>query len=302
MMNKNVCESYSTYRVTLERWRAAPAEAAAAMNDSVTLVGILDEAVAGLDQCVQALSSSFELPQRVIVNGLEIFRHLNQDDLLLSFMQLLKIASHNNAAMVLIRAGFVNEVYALCRMIDEACEDIHFMQEPNGEDGRPTKQQVTFVDEFFQEEFSGQDLVESHNSRDRVSRQKIRAANARLGADQVKLDPSTEVKLTAALYGAFSGFVHGAYVHLMELFNGRYFHTRGMLGTPRIQECLANQVNHVFRSLLIVEGVGYRAFREDVVHRALDCSIALARQTKCLKAAGIESMVARRAQPLVKPT
>lgn len=264
------------------------------MNDSVELVNILDKAVAGLDQCVQALSSSFPLPRRVAINGLEVFRHFEQDDLLLSFMKLVKIASHNNAAMVLIRAGYVHEVYALCRMIDEACEDIHFMQEPQGEDGKPTKQQFTFINEFFQEEFSGRDLVESHNSRDRVPRKKVRAANARLGAGEVKLDPSTEIKVVGALYETFSGFVHGAYVHLMELFNGHYFHTRGMLGTPRIQECLANQVHHVFRSLQLVEG--------NVVHRALDCSIALARQTKCLKADGIKSMVGRRARPLVKPT
>jgi hypothetical protein len=272
------------------------------MNDSVSFVGILDEAVAGLDHCVQMLSSSFPLPRRVVINDMEVSRHLEQDDLLLSFMKLIKIASHNNAAMVLIRAGYVHEVYALCRMIDEAGEDIHFMQQPHGDDGKPTKQQYTFINEFFQEEFSGQDLVESHNSRDRVPRQKVRAANARLGADVVKLDPSTEVKITGVLSATFSGFVHGAYVHLMELFNGHYFHTRGMLGTPRMQECLANQVNHVFRSLLIVEGVAYRAYREDVVHRALDCSIALARQTKCLKVDGIESMVKRRAQPLIKPT
>jgi hypothetical protein len=274
------------------------------MNDSVELVRILDQAVAGLDQCVQALSSSFKLPQRVVVNDMEVFRHAHRDDLLLSFMKLIKIASHNNAAMVLVRAGYVHEVYALCRMIDEACEDIHFMEGPHGEEGKPTKQQFTFIQEFFQEEFSGADFVESHNSRDRVPRQKVRAAIARLGAGDVKLDPSREVKVVGVLSGTFSGFVHGAYVHLMELFGGRSlrFHTRGMLRTPRLQECLANQVHYVFRSLLAVEGVGCRAFREDVVYRALDVNIALARQTKCLNADGIEGMINRRARPLVKPT
>jgi hypothetical protein len=274
------------------------------LSSSVELAGILDEAVAGLDQCVQALSSSFALPRRVVINDMEVFRHTQQDDLLLSFMKLVKIASHNNAAMVLIRAGYVHEVYALCRMIDEASEDIHFMEGPHGEDGKPTKQQFTFINEFFQEEFSGEDLVESHNTRDRVPRQKVRAANARLGAGDVKLDPSREVKVVGVLSGTFSGFVHGAYVHLMELFGGPFlrFHTRGMLGTPRLQECLANQVHYVFRSLLAVEGVGYRAFREDVVYRALDLNIALARQTKCVKADGIEGMINRRARPLVKPT
>jgi hypothetical protein len=275
------------------------------MRDSVTLIGILDEAVAGLDRCVQLLTSSFPAPRLVrLGDGLEAFRHTGKDqsDLLLSFMKLVKIASHNNAAIALIRTGYVNEVYALCRMIDEACEDIHFVERPHGKDGKPSDDQVKFIIEFFQEEFSGKDLVQSQNPRDRVSRKRIRAANARVLADPVKPNPSREVEVIGALYGAFSGFVHGAYVHLMESFNGQFFHTRGMLGTPRIQECLANQVHHTYRSLQIVEGIGYRAYREDVVHRALDAGIALARQTKCVKAEAIDMMMERRALPLVKPT
>jgi len=274
------------------------------LSSSVELVGILDEAVAGLDQCVQALSSSFELPQRVAFNGMEVFRHAQKDGLLLSFMKLVKIASHHNAAMVLIRTGYIQEVYTLCRMIDEASEDIHFMERQLGEDGQPSQHQLKFFEEFFQEEFSGTDLVESHNSRVRVPRQKVRAAISKLGAGVVELDPSTEVKVTGVLSGTFSGFVHGAYVHLMELFGGPFlqFHTRGMLGTPRMQECLGNQVHYVYRSLLAVEAVGYRAFREDVVYRALHLNITVARQTKCVKADGIEGMINRRARPLVKPT
>jgi hypothetical protein len=271
------------------------------MNDSVELIKILDEAVVGLDQCVQMLSSSFPPPRLVMVHGFEVFRHSppQQHDLLLSYMKLIKVASHNNAAMVLVRAGYVQEVYALCRMIDEAYEDIHFLLAPAGEDGKPSEHQMKLVKEFFQEEFSGDDLVESHNSRDRVPRKKVRAANARLGAGE---DPSREVKVIGVLAGTFSGFVHGAYVHLMELFDGLRFNTRGLLGTPLIYECLANQVHYVFRSLLAVEGVGYRAYREDVVYRALDLNIALGRQTKCIKAEGIDSMVKARVRPLVKPT
>jgi hypothetical protein len=108
-------------------------------------------------------------------------------------------------------------------MIGEACEDIHFMQEPFGEGGKPSKYQFEFINEFFQEEFSGQDLMESHNSRARAPRLNVRAANAGLGVDRVKLDPRTEVKITGVLSATFSGFVHGAYIHLMELFGGPSF-------------------------------------------------------------------------------
>jgi hypothetical protein len=61
-------------------------------------------------------------------------------------------------------------------------------------------------------------------------------------------------------------------------------------------------LNYVFRSLLAVEAVGQRTFRQDVVYRALDLNIALARQSGCVNADEIERMVNRRARPLVKPT
>jgi hypothetical protein len=278
------------------------------MNDSIQsslLLGILDQAAAGLDQCVQALSTSFELPERVTINDdWYVFRHAEKSDLLLQFMKLVKIASHNNAALVLIRKGYVYEIYALCRMIDEACEDIHFLEAPLGEDDKPSKYQLRFFEDFFQEEFSGQDLVESQNPRDRVPRHRIRAALTKHWADGVKRDTSREIKIGKVLYGTFSGFVHGAYVHLMELFGGSplRFHTHGMMETPRIWECLRNQLNYVFRSLLAVEAVAQRTYRQDVFNRALDLNIALARQAGFLEDDEIERMVKRRAQPLAKPT
>ena len=264
---------------------------------------MLSEAAAGLDQCVQGLSSSFPLPRRVMIHGRPAFRHLETDELLLSFLKLVKIASHNNAAIVLLREGYVQEVYALCRMIDEACEDILFVATPLGEDGQPSPHQLTFYEEFFQEEFTGPDLVQSHQSRDRVPRQKVRAGINRIGGNGDERDPNRVLKIGRVLSGTFSGFVHGPYVHIMELFGGvpPRFHTRGMLGTPRLQECLGNHVNYVFRSLLAVEGVGHRTHREDVVYNALDLNIALARQTKCISASGIALLSARRARPLVKP-
>ena len=90
----------------------------------MSLYQVLEDTVSGLDDCVQALSSSFPLPQRVSVGGQLVFRHLHQDDLLLSFLKAVNIASAHNAAIVLMREGFVQETYALCRIIDEACEDI----------------------------------------------------------------------------------------------------------------------------------------------------------------------------------
>lgn len=76
-----------------------------------------------------------------------------------------------------------------------------------------------------------------------------------------------------------------------------------MLGTPRMQECLGNHVNYVYRSLLAVQLVGHRANREDVVYKALDLNIAGAAGQVCQAGGhrGIDLMVQRRARPLVTP-
>lgn len=268
------------------------------------LLQTLRDSVGELDGCVQSLASSFPLPREVTVHGRQVFRHVDKNDLLLSFIKLIKIASHQNAAIVLMEGGYVQEVYALCRMIDEACEDINFMATPL-DNGRPNAQQRRFINEFYQEEFDGEDVVDSWRERDRVPRKKVRAGVSRIIGDRlIRWDQNQELKVGASLAGVFSGFVHGAYGHVMEMFGGYppRFHTRGMLGTPRMRECLDNHVNHVYRSLLVTELVGCRAYREDVVHRALDWSIALARQTMCVGSEDIKGLEARRARPLVRPT
>jgi hypothetical protein len=252
------------------------------------LFQFLREAVEGLDECVTALSSSIPAPVVVPAGDSFNFRHLERGPPLMAHLKLVKIASHHNAALVLIEHGYVHEVYALCRMIDEANEDIFFLVTPLGEDGNESALQRKAVEEFFQEEFSRAepDIVKAHQSRDRVPRAKVRAGISRVGGAFDGRNPSREVDVTRVLSSTFSGYVHGAYTHLMELFGGplRRFHTRGMLGTPRMQECLRNHVSYVCRSLMATEAVAFGFGRNDVLQAVLGLNIELAKRTKCIAA------------------
>jgi hypothetical protein len=51
-------------------------------------------------------------------------------------------------------------------------------------------------------------------------------------------DPSRRIELYRTISKVYSGFVHGASPHIMEMYGGDppHFHTKGMLGTPRIEE------------------------------------------------------------------
>jgi len=76
----------------------------------------------------------------------------------------------------------------------------------------------------------------SHQSREMVPRKKIRAYLARI--EGKGLDPSRAVQVTTVVSKVYSGFVHGASPHVMEIYGGNppRFHTRGMTGTPKIEE------------------------------------------------------------------
>lgn len=50
---------------------------------------------------------------------------------------------------------------------------------------------------------------------------------------------------------AFSGYIHGAGSHIMELYGGEpaHFHVEGMVGTPLWMDQVQNQENYFHRSI-----------------------------------------------------
>lgn len=126
-----------------------------------------------------------------------------------------------------------------------------------------------------------------------MSRRRIHAALSRL--DGVGSDPSRSQEIARTLHQSFSGFVHGAYGHIMDLYGGRppEYHTHGMLGTPRIRECERQLVNYVYRALLAVETVAMRTNRLDIANQLTELSIELGRRTGCLSEEGIQSALRR---------
>ena len=85
----------------------------------------------------------------------------------------------------------------------------------------------------------------SEQKRNRVPRRKVYAALGKITGDIV--NPSDGAELHRTLSQAMSGFVHGAYPHIMELYGGNppHFHLNGMLGTP-IHEISIMQARHYY--------------------------------------------------------
>lgn len=178
------------------------------------------------------------------------FRHENTTESLACYLKGVKAVSTLNACVALLRQGFAQEVGALCRMVDDFCNEIFFLLVPQGEEGF-SQDQIRFLENFFQEEFETPgDPLRSPQKRDTVSVKKVHATFGKLA--QGELNPSDAQELLRTVHQAFSGYVHGAYPHIMEMFGGNppRFHMSGMLGTPRIEEWRRQLVGYVQRLII----------------------------------------------------
>ncbi len=201
-----------------------------------------------MDAAFQDYAAALPKPERVRQGDGWNYRFKTQDVYHAVVLKLALVQSALRAALILNRSGYVMEQGMLQRVIDEANEDILFLVYAITND-TITELHTRYLAAFWAEEFGDFDNpTDSHQSRDMIRREKIRACLARIeGRD---LDPSTAVKVTKVVSKAYSGFVHGASPHIMEIYGGDppHFHIRGV--PPRIPEYQRDLANYIYRGLL----------------------------------------------------
>lgn len=254
----------------------------------------LDATVSEFEKLVEAIDCEFPHPELVEHGDRYVFRHRLQErsDTLASYLKLVRIISLLKACLHLIKEGHVQGVYILCRAIDEAEDDITFFALPLGENGTD-KNQMRLLREFYQEEHGDPNDPLSNSKRDRVRRQSIWSASANIPNDAA--DPSTFLRNVKSIYSVLSGFVHGTYVAIMEMYhpNKKRYQMCGMPNSSRTLECIDNLPNHIYRAISALEVLSYRIKRPDIAKSALQLNCDLAEKTDCLDAEGIASMKRR---------
>ena len=85
------------------------------------------------------------------------------------------------------------------------------------------------------------------------------------------MNPSDAIELSRTVSKAYSGYVHAAAPHIMEMYGGEppKFHLAGMRGTSRIKEHAADLWNYFFRGLLAFLGAAY-AFQDTELAERLE--------------------------------
>lgn len=189
-------------------------------------------------------------PQFVKLSFGMAFRFKEKDIYQAMIQKLARVQSSVRAARLLLSNGFVQEQAILHRTIDETNEDIMFLVYAVT-NGVITDLHKRFLEAFWEEEIdeSGT-IMASRQKRPMIRRKKIQAYLAKIeGSD---LDSSTHQEVTRTISKAYSGFVHGASPHIMDMYGGNppHFHTNGMLGTPRMIEHSDDLWNYVYRSYL----------------------------------------------------
>jgi hypothetical protein len=145
--------------------------------------------------------------------------------------------------------GFFQEQAALQRILDEFREDIMFLSLG------VCRQEMTnlhrqYLDAFYEEELDNDDPLKATQRRPTIPRKRIRAYLSRIEGPTP--DQGTRIEVSRTLSKAYSGFVHGASPHIMEMYGGNppRFHVTGMLGTPREDEYRRDLLHYFYRGIL----------------------------------------------------
>lgn len=213
-------------------------------TDIDQMLDLMERTFQDFENSMPSKPQSIELPFGIA------YRFKEKDIYQAMIQKLARVQSAVRAARLLLKNGFVQEQAILHRVIDETNEDIMFLVYAVTND-TITELHERFLKAFWEEEIdeSGT-MMRSAQKRPMIPRKKIHAYLAKIQG--IDLDPSTHQEVARTISKAYSGFVHGASPHIMDMYGGNppHFHTNGMLGTPRMEEHADDLWNYVYRSFI----------------------------------------------------
>lgn len=217
----------------------------------------LNQLLNELEFYVVQLSSITPKPKIEINDIGLIFNHDEKDknEFLAALLKLTKIVSFLNAGMVLLKNGYIQEMYIIGRCMDEFQEEITFIL--SGESNR----KKDWLDEFYQEIVKSENGILTAKSRNRVPRKKIQAHIARISGGYKSFQDLSQFMLLT-----FSSFVHGAYSTIMETYGGTpdRYHMKGMINTPRMREGIEQFAHFLYRGIIAASVVARVFSRQDI--------------------------------------
>jgi len=214
-------------------------------------------AVRNMEAALRRIERQIPPPQKVLLHGHPVLRYVEQTIQQALVAKLARHISNLNAASILLECGHVHEQGILQRVMDEGGSDIFFLALGLVKNDL-TERHSQLLEEFWKEEFDAPNALDSSQDRAQPRRDKIRSYVAKYSGP----DPSTAIKAERSVYKTYSGYIHGAAPHIMDLHSVACegFSVRGVAGTYRQDAHRADLRNYYFRTLsataMVAKAVG----------------------------------------------
>jgi len=200
-----------------------------------------------LQAVFRILETKLPSPVPTAVYGRIYPRHTEQSAHQAALQKLARYLSGLKALLILLSHRMLQEDGVIKRTLDELGEDILFLvMQPENSDEVALRQR--YLSAFYQEEFDESvSPIDSTRTRDQIRRKKIRAYLERRQTPAI-----LNGKQAAGLvYQAYSGYVHAASPHLMEMcnFQSMKFDLSGVNDVDLFESHVADATNYFVRSL-----------------------------------------------------
>lgn len=210
--------------------------------------GVYTDVILSLQRALAHLSASVPPPQQTRIATGNAYRYREKLPQQAIVLKCTRALSALIAIKSLLDEGLALDAGALMRVSDEVGSDILFLAGPLIFRHEPENSHSRYLDEFFQEEFDTPDPINSSQKRDRVSRRQVRAYVARTFSSTADVNQAVEV--TRTIETTFSGYVHGAGAHTMDVYDGRSFHIHLQEGDKPLVDLINQYSQYLQRTVM----------------------------------------------------
>jgi len=222
-----------------------------------------------LETCFRVMEKDAPTPTEIVLDNRKAVRYSSQNLEIAILQKLARYISGLNSSLILLSYGYTQEVGVLFRTLDEFQEDIFFLGIPlNGGERSPTHER--YLKNFYQEEYDNADSpFLSSQLRELIPRRVIQAALANEGKGS--LNPSDSKENMRTLSKAYSGFVHGTSVHILDMINpaNLKYMLHGMPRTQRQNEFICNYWNYSYRGIVLMMYVSHTFGYPDIYNECV---------------------------------
>ena len=169
-----------------------------------------------MERLVHALASKVPAPVKVPLARSYVFRYKEQTIEQAIVQKLARLVSTLRCTKLVLEKCFLQEQGVLQRVLDEIEEDITFLSQAIIRNDR-TPLHDQYLRDFYEEEFDASTPLASTQKRGMIRRSRIHAYIHNISEVS---DPSTGIAVSGTVQKAYSGYVHAASPHTMEMYGG----------------------------------------------------------------------------------